>query len=216
MKIRYLAHSCFLITASDGTRIVIDPYEAGGYDGAIGYAPINESADIVVVTHEHADHAAVGEVRGHPLVIRGPAQARGILFDTVAVPHDDAGGGRRGAVRIVLFTVDGIRLCHGSDIGRPLTEAEQEAIGEVDVLFVPVGGRYTLDAEGAAAVVRQLAPRLVIPMHYRTPRIGFPLEPVERFLKGRSDTRRPGRSEVEIPPNGLPRSLQVLVLEPDH
>lgn len=216
MRIRYLAHSCFLITASDGTRILTDPYEAGGYDGAIGYAPINESADVVVVSHEHADHAAVSEVRGNPLVIRGPARARGISFDSVGVPHDDAGGAKRGTVRVFSFTVDDIRLCHASDLGRPLTETEQKAIGNVDVLFIPVGGRYTLDAGGADTVIRQLAPRLAIPMHYATPRVGFPLDPVQQFLQGRNDTRRPGRSEVEIPPNGLPRSLQILVLEPDR
>jgi L-ascorbate metabolism protein UlaG (beta-lactamase superfamily) len=216
VRIRYLAHSCFLITASDGTRILTDPYEAGGYDGAIGYAPINEAADVVVVTHEHADHAAVSEVRGNPLVIRRPARARGVSFDVLEVPHDDAEGAKRGTVRVFRFTVDDIRLCHASDLGRPLTEAERDSLGKIDVLFVPVGGRYTLDAEGANTVIDQLSPRVAIPMHYSTPRIGFPLDPVEKFLEGRKNARRPGRSEIEIPPNGLPRSLQVLVLEPDH
>jgi len=216
MRIRYLAHSCFLITASDGTRILIDPYESGGYDGAIGYAPIKEAADVVVVTHDHPDHAAVSEVRGHPLVIRASAVARGIEFDALPVPHDDAGGSRRGMVSVFTFQVDDIRLCHASDIGRTLNESEREALGSVDVLFVPVGGRYTLDAEGAHRLVEQTAPRLVIPMHFRTPRIGFALDPVEKFIEGRADTRRPRRSEVEIPPGGLPRNRQILVLDPDH
>jgi len=195
---------------------MIDPYEAGGYDGAIGYAPIKEAADIVVVTHNHPDHSAVGEVRGYPLIIRGPAVARGIEFDTLPVPHDDAGGARRGMVNVFTFQIDGIRLCHASDIGRTLSDDERERLGGIDILFVPVGGKYTLDAGGAHELVEQLQPRLVIPMHYRTPRIGFALDPVEAFIEGRTDTRRPRRSEVEIPPNGLPRSRQILVLDPDH
>jgi L-ascorbate metabolism protein UlaG (beta-lactamase superfamily) len=195
---------------------MIDPYESGGYDGAIGYAPIKEAADIVVVTHDHPDHAAFGEVRGYPLIIRGPAVARGIEFDMLPVPHDDAGGARRGMVRICTFQVDGIRLCHASDIGRPLAEDEKDRLGRIDVLFVPVGGKYTLDAEGAHEMVHQTEARLVIPMHYKTPRIGFALDPVEGFVEGRPETRRPRRSEVEIPPNGLPKSRQILVLDPDH
>jgi len=214
MKIKYLAHSCFLFTGSDGLRVLVDPYKAGAYDGAIGYAPIRDEADIVVVTHDHPDHAAVDEVPGNPLVIRRSSTARGIRFESFEAPHDRVKGLQRGKVSVFVFEMDGIRVCHLSDIGDVLDDDQMKRIGKVDILLAPVGGVYTLSGDEAAELVSAIRPSLVIPMHFKTPRIGFPLEPVESFLKRYRDARRPGRCEIEVSPVGLPESTRVIVLEP--
>jgi L-ascorbate metabolism protein UlaG (beta-lactamase superfamily) len=214
MKIKYLGHACFLVSSSEEVRIILDPYEPGGYDGAIAYGPIRDTADIVVVTHDHADHSAVSSVPGNPLTVRGPAVARGIDFDFVEADHDASGGQKRGKVNIALFSVDGYRVCHLSDLGQRLTEAQIDSIGAVDVAFVPVGGTYTLDGEGACEVIKQIGASLAIPMHYKTPQIGFSLASVDDFLGLCPNARRPGRSEIEIAPNALPSSPQVIALEP--
>jgi L-ascorbate metabolism protein UlaG (beta-lactamase superfamily) len=216
MKIKYIAHSCFLFTSSNGLRVMMDPYKAGGYDGAIGYAPIRDEADIVVVTHDHPDHSAVEDVLGYPLTVRVPANARGVRFEMVEAPHDSDSGKRRGMVRIFLFEMDSIRVCHLSDLGDLLDDSRLKQIGKVDVLLVPVGGTYTLDGEKATQVIRDIRPALAIPMHFKTPRIGFPLDPLDSFLKHCAEARRPMRSEIEISAGSLPKSTSVVVLEPSN
>jgi L-ascorbate metabolism protein UlaG (beta-lactamase superfamily) len=214
MKIKYLAHSCFLFTGSDGLRVLFDPYKSGAYDGAIGYAPIRDEADIVVVTHDHPDHSAVEEVPGNPLIVRRTSTARGVRFEAIEVPHDREEGRQRGKVSAFTFEMDSIRICHLSDIGGALDEERRKAIGEVDILLVPVGGVYTLGGDEAYELVAAIQPSLAIPMHFKTPRIGFPLEPVDIFLKHYRDARRPGRCEIEVSTVGLPESTRVIVLDP--
>jgi L-ascorbate metabolism protein UlaG (beta-lactamase superfamily) len=134
---------------------------------------------------EHADHNAVDVVGGSPRVVRSTAGT----FDSpageviaVASEHDDAAGTVRGPNTIFCFTLDGLRLCHFGDFGQAeLRPEQQRAIGDVDILFVPVGGGPTVGGEASAAIVRALRPRLVVPMHYRTPAVNF-LEPPDAFF----------------------------------
>ncbi len=214
MKIKYLAHSCFLFTGSDGIRVMTDPYKAGSYDGAIAYASIRDEADIVIVTHDHPDHSAVEEVPGNPLIVRRSSTARGIRFEAFEASHDRTRGMQRGKVSIFTFEMDGIRVCHLSDIGEVPSEDLKERIGKVDILLIPVGGVYTIGADEASEAVGVIQPSLAIPMHFKTPRIGFPLDPVETFLKHYRDARRPGRCEIEVSTVGLPETTRVVVLEP--
>jgi L-ascorbate metabolism protein UlaG (beta-lactamase superfamily) len=141
--------------------------------------------DLLLITHEHADHNAVEAIGGQPAVLRSTA---GTLdsplgeVTAIASEHDEAAGTQRGPNTIFVFTLDGARVCHMGDFGQSgLREEQAQAIGDVDLLFVPVGGGPTLGAEQAVQVVRRLSPRWVVPMHYRTPRIGF-LETEEEFL----------------------------------
>jgi len=137
------------------------------------------------VTHEHADHNVVEAVGGSPEIVRSTAGT----FETplgeviaVASEHDDVAGTLRGSNTIFRFTLDGLRVAHLGDFGQPGLRTEQrEAIGEVDVLLLPVGGGPTVGGESAAAIVRALRPRLVVPMHYRTEAVNF-LEPPDEFL----------------------------------
>jgi L-ascorbate metabolism protein UlaG (beta-lactamase superfamily) len=188
MYIRWFGQSAFLIS---GERTVfVDPF--GVMDGLadrgmqFDYPPIaGVGADLLLVTHEHSDHNAVEAVAGSPLILRSTAGT----FDSplgeviaVASEHDDAAGTKRGSNTIFCFTLGGLRLCHIGDFGQAELRVEQrQAIGDVDVLFLPVGGGPTVGGEPAAAIVRALRPRLVIPMHYRTEAVNF-LDPPDAFL----------------------------------
>jgi L-ascorbate metabolism protein UlaG (beta-lactamase superfamily) len=130
LKIKWIGHACFAITASDGTVIVTDPYEPGAYDGALGYGPIPVSPDIATVSHGHEDHGYVQGLQGKPTVIKqgGPSEAKGIKFDMYSVFHDTSRGGERGTNAIICFTIDGVRLCHLGDLGHLLDAATVQAI----------------------------------------------------------------------------------------
>jgi len=216
LKIKWIGHACFAITANDGTVIVTDPYEPGAYGGALGYGPIPVRPDIATVSHGHADHGYVQGLQGKPVVIKqgGPCEAKGIRFDTHSVFHDTSHGGERGPNTIICFTIDGVRLCHLGDLGHQLDAATVQAIGEVDVLFVPVGGHFTIDAAEATKVVGHLKPRIVVPMHYKTPKCALPIETVDPFLQGKPNVDRPGSTEFEVNKQSLPAETKVVVLEP--
>lgn len=213
MKIKWLGHACFLITSRDGLRIITDPYAVGG---GIKYAPVSEAADVVTVSHEHGDHSNVSAVQGKPETVRGAGAtiARGIEFRGIATYHDAAGGQQRGPNTLFCFAVDDMKLCHLGDLGHSLSPGQVDEIGAVDVLFVPVGGFYTIDASVASQTIEQLKPRVVIPMHFRTARCEYPIGDAEDFVKGKKDVREVDGSEVEFRPDSLPASMEIVLLQP--
>jgi len=215
MKVKWLGHATFLVTSNSGTTILIDPYEAGGYNNAIGYGPISEEADVVLVTHEHGDHNNVKAAKGNPTVIRGVGthSAKGLTFKGVATYHDKSQGKERGPNTVFIFEVDGVNVCHAGDLGHLLTEEQVKEIGEVDLFLVPVGGRATLDAQEATDVAAQIKARVIVPMHFKTPKLGFPFAPVDDFLQGKSNVRRAGSAEIELKKEGLPASPEVVVMD---
>jgi len=213
MKIKFLGHASFLITSRQGTRIITDPYKAGSYGGGIGYSEIGEAADLVTVSHEHDDHNDTAAVEGKPVIVRG-AVAKSIKdvgvkgFD---VHHDKTQGRERGRNTVFLLEVDGMRVLHLGDLGHELDDKQVKAIGPVDVVMVPVGGFFTVDAKEASQVVGLLRPSIVIPMHYKTGKCGFPIAGVDDFLAMAQNVRTVGSSEVEI--SGLPTSPTVFLLD---
>ena len=213
MKIRWLGHACFLITSSDGVRVITDPYVVGG---GIEYSPVRETADIVAVSHDHSDHSNVSAVQGKPEVVKGGGTrtARGVEFRGIATQHDASQGQQRGANTVFCFTIDGIRLCHLGDLGHVLTPGQIDEIGVVDILLVPVGGFYTIDASAAGEVCGQLKPRISIPMHFKTAGCAFPIADAEDFLKEKKDVRRVGGSEVELERAELPAATEIVLLQP--
>ena len=200
MKISWLGHSCFKIESDGGKIIVTDPF-----DEAVGYPLPKAKADVVTVSHDHHDHNHVAAIGGNPAVVRGPGKkaAAGIEFEGTASYHDDRGGKRRGKNTIFSFEMDGIRVCHLGDLGHLLSEEDAAALGDVDVLMIPVGGVYTLDAGGAKKVVGQIRPKVVIPMHFMTPALTFEVDPPDRFLSGQK-VERPGTT-LEVSKDALPK-----------
>ncbi len=211
MRIRYLGHSSFVVTSDTGTKIVTDPYKTGGN---LSYGDISESADVVTASHDHFDHNNVGAVRGNPEVVRGAAKVKGIEFKGIPSYHDEAGGKQRGSNTIFCFDVDGIRVCHLGDLGHRLSDQQVTEIGQADILFVPVGGYYTIDAKVATEVCNQIKPRVIIPMHFRTDRGLQVLAGVEDFLGGKANLSQPDSSEVEFGAGQLPTTTQIVVLKP--
>jgi L-ascorbate metabolism protein UlaG (beta-lactamase superfamily) len=190
MQVEWYGQSAFRLT--DGERtVVIDPF---GDMTALAarrrweYPPITGvGADLVLVTHEHADHTGVEVVGGDPVVLRSTAgRLASPIGEVVAVAseHDGAAGTERGPNTLFAFTFGGLRVAHLGDLGQPALRPEQAAaLGRVDLLFVPVGGGPTIGAQQAAEVAATLGARVIVPMHYRTERIDF-LEPVDAFADG--------------------------------
>jgi L-ascorbate metabolism protein UlaG (beta-lactamase superfamily) len=214
MKIKWYGHASFLITADSGTKIITDPYEPGGYDGALSYGSPPDEADIALVSHDHPDHNYVQGLKGSPEVVKGSGShtVSGIVFKGITTYHDTSGGKDRGESTIFCFTVDGIKLCHLGDLGHTLNTKDIEQIGEVDVLMIPVGGYFTIDAEVATAVMNSLKPRLVIPMHFKTEKCDFPITTVDDFVRAKDKVTILSTSEIELSQGALPDSTEIWVL----
>jgi len=216
MKIKWYGHASFLITSEEGTTIITDPYEPGAYDGGIAYHPIEDAADIVTVSHDHADHNYVQGIKGDPVVVKGIGdhEAKGIMFKGYGTYHDPSGGKERGENTMFVFTVDGITVCHAGDLGHVLTDADAEALGSIDILLLPIGGVYTLDPKEATEVMNLLKPKILIPMHYKTPGCGFPIASVDEFLEGKPSVERMGTSEMTLEKANFPEPVHIVVLDP--
>jgi L-ascorbate metabolism protein UlaG (beta-lactamase superfamily) len=154
--------------------------------------------------------------RGRPAIVRKPGQEAhgGVAFRSLATHHDTSQGAARGENVVRVMEADGLRICHLGDLGHSLSAEDAAALGAIDVLMVPVGGTYTIDAAGATAVVNQLRPKIAIPMHFKTPKAGLPLSPVDGFLAGKPRVRRVAGSEIEVTPQSLPEPTEIVVLEP--
>jgi len=213
MRIKWLGHACFLITSKGNLRVITDPYAVGG---GINYSLITESADVVLVSHDHDDHNNVSAVQGKPEVVKGSGTktAKGIPFKGVATSHDASQGSQRGPNSAFCFTIDDLKLCHLGDLGHVLSPLQVTEIGAVDVLFVPVGGFFTIEATVANQVCGQLKPKIAIPMHFKTPKCAYPIASVDGFLKGRKDVRKVAGSEVEFEREKLPTATEIVVLQP--
>lgn len=211
MRVEWYGQSAFHLSTPEAS-VFIDPF--GDLSAAMGAHSIQfdypqiegVEADLLLVTHEHADHNGVEAIGGSPTVLRSTAgRLESPLGEVLAVAseHDEQAGTARGPNTIFVFELAGTRVCHFGDFGQSALRPEQEeAIGAVDLLILPVGGGPTIGARGAAAIVERLGPRWVIPMHYRTPRIGF-LETADAFLELYPDARRlesPAFETGELPP----------------
>jgi len=184
--------------------------------GGINYSPIKETADVVVVSHEHDDHSNVSAVQGKPEVVKGSGTktAKGIQFKGIASYHDASQGEQRGPNTIFCFNVDDLKLCHLGDLGHVLNPGQVKEIGAVDILLVPVGGFFTIDASVASQVCNQLKPKVVIPMHFKTPRCAYSIASVEDFLKGKKNVRKVRGSEVDFERENLPSATEIVLLQP--
>lgn len=215
MEVKWYGHAAFMIKGD--IRVITDPYRSGAYGGGLSYGPIRDEADVVTVSHDHEDHNWVADIQGSPKVLKGPGehQVGRKVFKGIATYHDPTGGSQRGKNTVFCFEVEGIRVCHLGDLGHVLGEREVKEIGEVDLLLIPVGGYFTIDAREATEVLEALKPKKVIPMHYKTPKCNFPITDVEAFLRGKERVRRIGSSTVSFTPEDFKaEGPEILVLEP--
>jgi L-ascorbate metabolism protein UlaG (beta-lactamase superfamily) len=221
VDLSWLGHACFRLRGRDVT-ILTDPYEGEDW----GYQPLAASANVVTISNEHPHHAGIGHIDGRPRVLRGPGEYEigGALIWGVRTHRRkdgpagaDASNGSR-AVRNTAFVIqlEELAVCHLGDLAdAPLTQQELERIKDADVLLVPVGGNCTINAAQAAAVVAQVEPKLIVPMHFATDetRGHLALDEIERFCKelGASDTAP--RARLSVTPQTLPTEPTVVLLE---
>lgn len=181
MVITWYGHACFKIQSGDRT-LVVDPFAK-----KIGLTPPNIQADIVFVTHAHFDHSNTKAIKGDYFLVNGPGEyeIKGVKVRGISSFHDDEEGAKRGANTLYLIELEEIRVLHLGDLGQAaLDDGQLEAIGGVDIAMVPVGGFFTIDAKQAVGIVNQLEPKIVIPMHYKIPKLTIvQLEGVDKFLK---------------------------------
>jgi len=179
MKITWLGHSCFLLEDSKGRKLLTDPF-----DTTLGYEIYKGSPNIVTISHQHFDHNYSRELKGNYVVLDklGVFCICDIPIKGIPSYHDKDKGAKRGDNIIFTFKMDNYTLCHLGDLGHTLSNDDIEAIGSVDILFVPVGGNYTIDGKEASEVTKKINPKIVIPMHYKTSQVSFPLDGVEKFL----------------------------------
>ncbi len=179
MKIEYLGHSCFKLTESTGTSVVCDPY-----DPSVGYDMPRLTADAVTVSHKHYDHDYINAVDGNPTVIDKECSQdlSGVEINAIKSFHDGQRGKARGENVIFKFRMDGIDICHLGDLGEACSSELIDLLLPVNVLLIPVGGTYTIDAEMAKEYVDRIMPDVVIPMHYREKGCTLDIDKVDEFI----------------------------------
>ncbi len=207
MEITWLGHACFRIKGSQAI-IITDPFQPDL--GSLG----NQTADAVTISHWHPSHSYYQGIKGEPRLVRGPGEYEiaGVLMLGLNTFHDSVKGQTRGKNTVYLMEVDGVDICHLGDIGHILGDEAIEQMGNIDILMVPVGGVSTIGPPMAAEIIRKVEPKIVIPMHYRTPASKKDLEPIENFLKEMGITQVEPRPKLSVTRSNLPLAMQVVVL----
>lgn len=185
MIITWYGHSCFKIQTrpqrgSEEVTIFTDPF-----DKSIGLKPPQGNADIVLISHSHSDHNNSSSLKGSPFIIDagGEYSVKEVLIEGISSYHDNEKGALRGLNNIFTIRSEEMAICHLGDLGHILTEDQVEDIGDVDVLMIPIGGKYTLDAKEAEKVIAQIDPKVIIPMHYKIPGLNLDIDDKEKFAK---------------------------------
>lgn len=208
LQIRWYGHACFEIT--DDLTIVTDPHDGK----SIGIPAPSVKGDIILVSHDHFDHNNVNKVmKEGSEVVRsvGKRTVKGIEVEGIESYHDDVRGAKRGKNIIFKFKVDDIVFCHLGDLGHIPDKDLLEKIGQVDVLFIPVGGTFTLDADSAWETVNLINPKIVIPMHYKIQGLCLPISDIEPFLeKNKSRVLHVG-NEIDIEKDEIPNEREIWV-----
>lgn len=211
MEILPLGHASFKLRGKQAT-LVTDPYD----EKQVGIKfPKHIDADIVTISHAHPDHNAAHLIGGSPFIVQGPGEyeIKGISVIGVSSFHDEKNGEERGRNTMYRIELDGVRFAHLGDIGHVLSSAQVDVIDGVDVLFVPVGGVYTIDAEKAAQIISDIDPRIIIPMHYGTDTYNKDLAPVSVFLKHIGKEEAVPVPKLTVSKDKLPTEKQVVVLQ---
>lgn len=213
MVIEWLGHACFKVTLKDGGRVLFDPY-----DYSTGYSRLNVEADYVTISHDHHDHNDLSGVKGNYIVVKtaGVHEYDGLSVEGISTWHDKSGGKERGANLIFLLKSEGMTICHMGDIGCIPSEDVYKKLEGADILMIPVGGNYTIDAKEALEVCGRLSPNIIIPMHYKTSACSIAIDPVDFFLEatgGEYDISRLGKNAFEIDKSSLKKRTRIVVMD---
>jgi L-ascorbate metabolism protein UlaG (beta-lactamase superfamily) len=198
------------LTSKNGIKVLTDPY-----DTQTGLVMPEVTADIVTISHDHGDHNYIQAVKEGFIRLDKPGsyKNKGIGITGISTFHDDEGGRKRGLNTVFIFDIDGLRICHCGDLGHVPAKELVDKIGKVDVLMLPVGSVYTLDANGAAEVVRLIKPAIAIPMHFKIPKLTFKLDGVEKFLDVMGGGTKNESQEIDVTREtleGLPRIMVLM------
>jgi len=215
MEIIWLGQACFRIRTTHGI-VITDPYPPD-----IGYTMGKQNARMVTVSHNHPDHSYTQGVTGEFRVVDRPGEyeVSGILVIGISTFHDNEQGKQRGKNTIYLIETDDVSICHLGDLGQVLTTRQIDDLGPIDILMLPVGGQTTINASQAVEIVRQIEPKVVIPMHYKTPDLklnNLEFDTVDRFL---TELGHPGitpQPKLSITKSSMPEIMQVVLLDYPH
>lgn len=179
MKIKWIGHSCFIIETESKTTLLIDPYNP-----FIGYNPIEYNADIITLSHNHFDHNIKNNLNLSPLLINCATKYKfkDIEIEGFKSYHDKLNGLKRGENLIFKFNIEGYTLCHLGDLGHIPSKEFINTLGKIDILFIPIGGNYTLNGKEASLLCKNLKSHIVIPMHFGTNNLKIKLDGIEKFL----------------------------------
>ncbi len=210
MRIVWHGHACFEV--NDGITVVIDPHDGK----SIGIARPSLEADLVFVSHNHFDHNCTKVVKGNPLIVESTVNETimGVRTRALQTYHDTVDGRKRGNNRIYRFEMDGVSFCHLGDLGHTLSDGTLEALGPIDVLFVPVGSVFTIDGETAWRLVNKIDPRIAVPMHYRVRGLSLSIRPVGDFLDQVNVPVTRVGNEIIFEKEDLPEDTEIWVFSP--
>jgi L-ascorbate metabolism protein UlaG (beta-lactamase superfamily) len=208
MEITWLGYSCFKLKGKNVT-VITDPCPP-----ELGYTPDKQNANVVTVSHSHPNHSYTSLMNGDPRIITRPGEYEigGVLIIGIPTFHDDEKGLIKGKNNVFAIEIDEITICHLGDLGLPLTATQIEELGHIDILLVPVGGGDTISGEQAAALVRNIEPRIVIPMHYKTLTLNKELDSADKFLKNMGLTEAVPQPKLVVNKSQLPLTTTVMVL----
>ncbi len=219
MNIQYYGHSCFKITTKPAGRgqgdinVFLDPFEK-----SIGLRPPQGQADLVLVSHDHRDHNNVEALKGNPAIIDIPGEysVKGINIVGIGTYHDNQNGQERGLNTIFMLDSEDIKICHAGDLGGDLTEKQLEELDGVDILMIPVGGKYTIDYKKAIEIIRKIEPKLIIPMHYKVVGSTVDIDDEKKFCNEIGNCSNIKTSKLNIKKKDLEeKNMEVMVMTID-
>jgi L-ascorbate metabolism protein UlaG (beta-lactamase superfamily) len=209
LEIDWFGHACFRLKSREAT-LITDPYAK-----EIGLAFPRPRGDIVTISHDHPGHSFSDGVKGEPKLVLGPGEyeIRNVFITGIQTSHDKKGSKERGANTVYVIETDGLRICHLGDLGHVPTQPQAEAMGDVDVLLVPVGGVSTVTGNEAAEIVSMLEPHIVIPMHFANEDLKFKLETTAKFFKEMGSKAPKPIEMLKITKDSLPAETQIILFE---
>ena len=195
MEIVYLGHSSFIIKDSKGRSLLTDPF-----DESLGYPLTTEKVDLVTISHHHSDHDFTKGLQSNPIILDKIGSFNFLNIPILGFPsyHDSSKGSKRGPNTIYLFEMDGYKLCHLGDLGHILDINIIDMLGSIDILFIPVGGNYTLNGKEAFEVCNSLKSHIVIPIHYKTHYTKYPIDGLEEFLSYMKNGEKISSSSLKL------------------